>query len=124
MNDWQEMVLEFHRKFSLPEGIKPQFLEYKRWRQRKAWVDEEVKETETARWNEDLPETADGIIDQLYFLIGTAVEMGIDLDPLFREVHRKNMMKVAIPGQTKIGKPEGWTPPDIGALLRVQGWQP
>ena len=32
--------------------------------------------------------------DLLYVVYGTAVSYGIDMDPVFREVHRSNMSKV------------------------------
>lgn len=50
--------------------------------------------------------------------------LGIDLGPVFEEVHRANMAKVGGPTRAdgKILKPEGWTPPDVAGVLRRQGW--
>lgn len=53
-----------------------------------------------------------------------AIDLGIDIKPLFEEVHRTNMLKVGGPTRAdgKILKPEGWQPPRIRELLIEQGW--
>ncbi len=62
---------------------------------------------------------ADAIADLIYVLIGTALEFGIPLERVWREVQRTNMAKVGPDGKVqrredgKILKPEGWSPPDI-----------
>lgn len=75
--------------------------------------------------NLSLTETADGIADSVWVLLGTALAYGIDLDPVWDEVARSNVAKARGPVRPdgKRLKPEGWTPPDIeGALgLRVKG---
>lgn len=71
-----------------------------------------------------LPKSADALIDQMYVIIGTLLAMGIDMWPLWREVQRANMAKVGGPVvDGKVRKPAGWSPPDIDALLRNQGWE-
>lgn len=49
----------------------------------------------------------------------------MDLDPLWQDVHRANMAKTTGPVRAdgKRLKPEGWQPPDIAGVLRVQGWE-
>lgn len=73
----------------------------------------------------NMPEAADGIVDSIYVLLGLAVRLGVDISPLWREVHRKNLLKQGGPKDEdgKKLKPEGWTPPDVAKLLREQGWQ-
>ena len=67
----------------------------------------------------DLVEVADGLADVIYVAYGCALEMGIPIDRVFREVHFSNMKKQS--GATredgKITKPAGWQPPDIGSIL-------
>jgi len=62
----------------------------------------------------------DALCDLLVVTFGMAVEMGIDLEPFFDEVHRTNMAKVGGPKRAdgKGLKPLGWTPPDIAGLLK------
>lgn len=53
---------------------------------------------------------------------GAAVQFGIDLEPVFEEVHASNLRKV---GGTKRAdgkqlKPPGWTPTDVDGVLRRQ----
>lgn len=125
MNRWQEMVREFHVKFQQPVGTSPRLLDNARFRARVSWIDDELGEMESGQAVEEIEPVADAIVDTLYFLIGNAVEMGIDLDPLFNAVHAANMAKVG-GGQRydgKIMKPAGWTEPDIADELRKQGWE-
>ena len=70
-------------------------------------------------------EIADGICDSIYVLLGAALELGINITPLWDEVQRTNMAKEggAIREDGKILKPEGWKPPVISRLLKEQGWQ-
>lgn len=71
---------------------------------------------------QNLPETLDGIVDQLYVLLGTAHVMGF-LGPdnvllkAFDRVHEANMKKVRIPGAWKVQKPEGWERPNLEDLV-------
>jgi predicted HAD superfamily Cof-like phosphohydrolase len=61
----------------------------------------------------------DALCDLLYVTYGAAVDLGVDLQPFFAEVHRSNMAKVG--GRKREDgkwlKPAGWTPPDIAGLL-------
>lgn len=124
MNDWQKMVREFHYKFEQPVGVgAPKLLDDARFELREDWIGEEAEERFLAQDERDLPGVADAIVDELYFLIGTAVEMGIDLDPLFKAVHAANMQKYRVPGHEKIMKPVSWQAPDIAGELERQGWK-
>jgi predicted HAD superfamily Cof-like phosphohydrolase len=124
-NDWQRMVMEFHEKLSQPVGERPKLLRPDRYLVRRKWERSEDKEDMEAQYAQDLAGAADAIVDEIYFRIGRAVEMGIELDPLFRAVHTANLAKVG--GEThsdgKIAKPPGWTAPDVAAELRKQGWE-
>ena len=115
-NPMQQQVAEFHRKFGQPvggidEGNLIRLLD------RQGWLEEEVVETRVAINGADMPGLVDGLIDTIYIAIGTLVELGVDAQVLFDEVHRANMRKVqAGPGE-KIKKPVGWVGPDMLAAL-------
>lgn len=87
-------------------------------------IDEERRELELAWLQDDLPELADAIVDSIYVLLGLACRLGIEIEPLWAEVHRANMRKVGGPKDSngKQTKPAGWQPPRIAELLREQGW--
>lgn len=53
-------------------------------------IKEEAQEFADAK---DLVQAADAIGDLLYVTIGTAIAYGIDIDPIFQEIHRSNMSK-------------------------------
>jgi predicted HAD superfamily Cof-like phosphohydrolase len=65
------------------------------------------------------PEMIDALCDVLYVTYGSFVEMGVNAEPFYDEVHRSNMAKVG--GETRSDgkrlKPPGWTKPDIKGLL-------
>ena len=74
----------------------------------------------------NLPEFADALIDLEYVILGAFPSFGINDEPLWQEVHAKNMTKVTGPTDPVTGKrlkPEGFIAPDIAKLLREQGWQ-
>lgn len=116
------MVRRFHEKFGQPIIEVPTVPYVTRGDLRIDLMREELDEACTAIVKSDMCEIADGLCDLIYVTIGTALEYGIDLDPIFEEVQRTNMAK--IPGNSrkdgKITKPSGWTPPDIASLLEKQ----
>lgn len=118
----QEQIQEFHRKFGHPIGDTPKI---SRPELRMHLIAKEAGETLDAIEDGDMPAIADGLCDLLYVVIGTAVEFGINIQPIFDEVHRTNMLKVG--GVTredgKTLKPEGWQPPWIAEELEKQGWK-
>jgi len=67
----------------------------------------------------DIEGIADGLADLIVVAIGTAQAYGIDLRPVFDEVHAANMRKLDGPKRAdgKQLKPEGWKGPDIRAAL-------
>lgn len=122
--DWQGDIEEmeevvFEKNWPLKPTIPNEF--YKDLRIR--LITEEVNETLEAIKNDDMVELADGIADAIVVLLGTAVTYGIDIRPIWNEVHRTNMAKVG--GETRADgkrlKPKGWLPPDIKSILIEQG---
>lgn len=94
---------------------------------RKLLLMEEFDEYLDAEKNDDIVEVADALADMCVIILGTAAAYGIPLAAVFEEVHRSNMAKVMPDGTVKrrgdgkILKPDGWTPPDIAAVLRARG---
>ncbi len=121
MNRWQFLVANFHEKFGVPSGRK---IGLHRPELRAALIREESMETTQAIDDREFLYAVDGLVDTIYVCLGAALEWGIDLDPLFREVHRANMAKEggSFRSDGKILKGAGWTPPDIEGELRKQGW--
>jgi predicted HAD superfamily Cof-like phosphohydrolase len=80
---------------------------------------------------DDLVTQSDALIDLLYFVLGTFVEMGVDPTPLFEAVHQANMDKLwdgqprYDPTNGKTLKPPGWVGPEerIRALIEEQRTQ-
>lgn len=136
-------VGDFHRKFGLPTSdhheagprdVTPELLTY-----RMDFMQEELNEfTEAATlidWDHgpSLEEHAlmfDALVDLVYVALGTAHFLGYPWRDGWDEVQRANMAKerATSPEQSTrnssfdVVKPDGWTPPDIGAVLRRAGF--
>jgi predicted HAD superfamily Cof-like phosphohydrolase len=75
--------------------------------------------------NVDLIQTADALADLEYVIVGSSLEMGIDLDAVVDEVHRSNLTKSGggMRPDGKIKKGPDFRAPDIEAVLEAQGMQ-
>jgi predicted HAD superfamily Cof-like phosphohydrolase len=108
-------VKKFHETFKHPVSEKPTMLSAERLAQRNIWVREELEEAVEA---EDVIGQADAMIDAIYFLMGSLVEMGIKPQAVFEIVQEANMAKVFPDGKPrwnevgKVIKPEGWVAPE------------
>jgi predicted HAD superfamily Cof-like phosphohydrolase len=73
-----------------------------------------------------LANLAKELCDLQYVLLGTAVQFGIDLEPIWNAVHTSNMAKADGPvSETgKKMKPPGWQPPNILRLIQQQRPEP
>lgn len=126
-------VAAFHRVTNNPDLTTPAFPSDERCQLRIDLCEEEVGESCEAIALRDMIEVADGIVDSIYVLVGTALELGLPLAALWQEVHRTNMAKAARQedgslqvlkrADGKILKPKGWIPPDIAGVLRAHGWE-
>ena len=118
----QDMVAEFHRKFDIPIGERPSIPPDATRQLRVRLIQEEFAELQEAMTAQDLPAVAKELADLLYVVYGTAVSYGVDMDPVFREVHRSNLSKVG--GYTredgKWVKPPTYSPADVKPLLAKQ----
>jgi len=67
-----------------------------------------------------LIDVIDALCDLIVVIHNVSNAMGIDLEPFFDEVHKKNMEKAGGPKRDdgKQLKPEGWTPPDHESILK------
>lgn len=119
MNPMQRQVVAFHQKFGRPVNMSPSFSNTEL---RAKLIKEEFEETMAAMADKNLVETIDGFCDLIYVILGAAIEFGVDLEPIFNEVHRTNMLKEGGPTRSdgKILKPEGWQKPKIAELLEAQ----
>jgi predicted HAD superfamily Cof-like phosphohydrolase len=86
-------VKKFHKHFGHSIGATPKFLDPKRMANRLKWQDEERVEFDDALAIGDLAMCADAIADQIYFLLGHAVEMGLPMEDVWDLVHKANMNK-------------------------------
>lgn len=74
----------------------------------------------------DLVELCDGASDSRVVASGCDVTFGVDGRPIDDLVMASNLEKIGggkDPDTGKFLKPPGWTPPDIEAELRRQGWR-
>lgn len=88
---------------------------------------EENEELRDASCSEDIVGIADAIGDLLYVVLGTAVAHGIDIEPIFNEIHRSNMSKF-IDGHRRADgkwvKGPSYSPANLKPILDEQQTQP
>lgn len=120
--DVYQDVFDFHKKFGCLIGSTPAIPDFGTANLRIRLIEEEFEELTAALEQGDLIEVADAIADLQYVIIGTAISYGIDMRPIWDEVHRTNMAKVdgGRRGDGKIMKPAGWQPPRIAEMLDAQ----
>lgn len=115
----QVLVEDFHKAFNVLIASKPSLPDKATQELRLKLLTEEVTELKEAFEYGDLIKVADALADLLYVIYGTAVSCGIDMDSIFREVHRSNMTKIA--GKDgKAVKPPTYSPPNLAPILSVQ----
>lgn len=122
MMDPQAMVEEFHRTFDIAVSDRPCLPEEATRQLRVRLIQEEFEELQEAMVAGNLPEVAKELADLLYVVYGTAVSYGLDMDPVFREVHRSNLSKVGgyKRADGKWVKPPTYSPAQVEPLLAAQ----
>jgi predicted HAD superfamily Cof-like phosphohydrolase len=90
----QLMVERFHRLFDIVVRRTPGLVDEGTRVLRERLIQEEFEELKEAMAREDLVAIAKELADLLYVVYGTAVSYGIDMGPVFHEVHRSNMSKI------------------------------
>ena len=122
MTDEQAMVEAFHCKFEIVVQATPQDLNEETKELRVRLIQEEFDELKEAMASGNLAAVAKEMADLLYVTYGTAVSYGIDMDPVFREVHRSNLSKIGgyKRADGKWVKPPTYSPADIESIVEVQ----
>lgn len=126
-------VGDFHRKFGLhASDLKPglEVMDESTYQFRFKFLLEELDELEEA-WDEgDSAKMFDALIDLVYVAMGTAHLLGFPWQEGWDAVQAANMSKQRAQRAEQsmrgsaldVIKPEGWTPPDIEAVLQRHGW--
>jgi len=122
MTDEQAMVEEFHKKFDILVHTSPTDASEDTRRLRIRLIQEEFDELKESMVEGNLAALAKEMADLLYVVYGTAVSYGIDMEPVFREVHRSNLSKVGGYKREdgKWVKPPTYSPAKIEPLLAMQ----
>ena len=120
--DWYADILDFHEEFEHHIEPHPAIAPQEVRSLRSKLIREEVNELLDGLDDCNLEKTADGAADSIVVILGTCISYGIDLRPIWDEVHATNMAKKGggkrPDGKTQ--KPEGWQPPRIKELLQEQ----
>ena len=122
MDKQYEMVRDFQLKMEQPVAEKPMVMSKKRRESRFIYMDEELKEFLAA---DTIVDQADAMIDLMYLVFGTLVELGVKPEKLFEIVHNANMSKLWEDGKPhmdseagKIIKPPSFVRPE--PLLQIE----
>lgn len=125
MTEEQRLVRAFHERFFRDNRPTPGLPDGALLDLRTRLLAEETGEFAEAARSRDLVAMIDALADVLYVILGTANVLGVDLEPMFKEVHRSNMTKrPPCEVASKAIKGRDWSPPDIRGELLRQGWQP
>lgn len=116
------MVAEFHDALGGLTLDTPAMPDFPTRSLRLALIREELAELEEAIDAEDIVQIADALGDLLYVVYGAALAFGVDLEPVFAEIHRSNMTKRGGPVREdgKVLKPTTYSPPDLAPILAAQ----
>lgn len=122
----QVCVEDFHKEFNLTINTIPCIPEQIEKELRLGLIDEELNELANAFESKDVVEVADALGDLLYVILGCAVTCGIDMELIFREVHRSNMTKKGgyKDSKGKWIKPDTYDPAKLLPILIKQGYKP
>jgi len=122
MTNEQTMVGAFHSRFDILVQAVPTELNEETKRLRVRLIQEEFDELKEAMADGNLAAVAKEMADLLYVTYGTAVSYGIDMEPVFQEVHRSNLSKVGgyKRADGKWVKPSTYSPAHIDPILEAQ----
>ncbi len=122
MTDEQKMVEEFHRKFEIAIQPSPADPADETKQLRIRLIQEEFDELKESMAKGNLAAVAKEMADLLYVVYGTAVSYGIDMKPVFQEVHRSNLSKVGgyKRADGKWVKPPTYSPAQVEPILYAQ----
>lgn len=115
INKEYNMVKEFHKAFNHPVAENPTLMSLERAKKRYKWMKEEIDEFIEATENGDIYEQIDAMIDNIYFALGTLVEIGVYPEKIFEIVQNANMSKLWEDGKPRYNKD--------GKVIKPNGWQ-
>ena len=126
MNNAQKMVQEFHEQFDIHVAPTPTVPDEATQTLRNRLIQEEFDELQEAMQSNDVAAMAKELADLLYVVYGTAVSSGIDIEPVFQEVHRSNMSKIGGYKREdgKWIKPPTYSPASLEKILKAQSASP
>lgn len=151
MHREQKMVAEFHRKYGHPAPNLPTLTQLRRQLRVGLVLEEAIElaeafglqaEASVSKPDEPLvklyqfasapgpfnwAKSVDALGDLSYVTLGSAVEMGVELEPAFHEIHRSNMTKsIEIREDGKTIKGDTYSPARIDVCLerQLEGRQP
>ncbi|MDI9830749.1 MazG nucleotide pyrophosphohydrolase domain-containing protein [Streptomyces sp. KAU_LT] len=125
-----DLVRQFHLAFGLDARTTPTEVAPELAAHRAELLAEEAAEVAEVSVTGPLDRLAHELADVVYVAYGTALVHGIDLDAVLAEIHRSSMTKIGPDGQVarradgKVLKGDHYEAPDVGAVLRRQGWAP
>lgn len=117
----QAMLYAFHAIYGLTYTFDDAAFRDKELRQK--LIEEEFKEVIAAFEADDLENAAKEMADLIYVLAGAFLAFGIDMDAVFKEVHRSNLSKLGEDGRPiyndigKVQKGPNYSPAQIKPLL-------
>lgn len=118
----QQMVAEFNKQFGGGVSREPTIPSGHVIKLRYRLITEELGELMEAFYTRNTTSAVKELADLLYVVLGTAVAMGIDIEPIFAEVHRSNMTKIG--GHMDSGgkwiKPDTYSPAKIFPIIKKQ----
>jgi predicted HAD superfamily Cof-like phosphohydrolase len=119
IRDLVASVAEFHRAFGVPVKSKPEHPSQERRELRIKLLQEEWQEYLEGERKRDLVEIADALGDLIFVAVGTALEYGIPIEAVMREICWSNLTKVGGPMREdgKILKSKDYVAPDIAGVL-------
>ncbi|HET7101006.1 MAG TPA: nucleoside triphosphate pyrophosphohydrolase family protein [Terriglobia bacterium] len=124
MTKEQRQVQEFMRLAGQEVKARPALAPVEVANLRLRLIEEEATELSEAMAAGDLVEIADAVGDLLYVVLGAASAYGIDLEPVFQEIHRSNLSKF-IDGHRRPGgkwqKGPRYSPANLEPILAAQG---
>lgn len=121
----QSNVEDFHKEFKLLINNTPCIPDEKEQKLRIKLIEEELTELKEGFETNNVVEVADALGDLLYVVLGAAVTCGIDLEPVFMEIHRSNMTKKGgyKNEHGKWVKPAHYEPAKLLPILERQGYK-
>jgi predicted HAD superfamily Cof-like phosphohydrolase len=116
-------VQQFQQKFELTYSGPPRKLPDQLVWDRTEQMYEEIDEYSAVKAT--LHDQLDALVDEVYFVIGTALLHGFDFREAWRRVHEANMKKIRAKTASDskrndpydVVKPDDWRPPDLSDLV-------